>query len=373
MAGAGGDVAVVGGGLVGAALAYELAGLGAEVVMVDRHDRGRATDAGAGICSPETIMGRDDSWLDLADGARAHYDQLAGTLRQELGRDPGFSLTGLLSMVSAEHEERWLDQLLAAAADRHPGVVVEISPDEAEARFPPLVRPFRVLWNPRAGRIDGSAVTAALTEVAERRGVRRVSGGVTGLQHVDDRVTALETTEGVIPCDTVAIAGGAWSAHFEAVLGVSLPVTPLKGQIAHLVLEGTDSTSWPIVQPLFGFYLVPWPGGRVACGGTMEPEAGFDVRVTAAGARDLLREAVKTAPGLGPATVAEIKVGLRPRAGDDRPIVGRLASWANVFVDTGHGTDGLLLGPYSGRLLAAEIGGTEQPALATFRPERFPQ
>jgi len=98
---------------------------------------------------------------------------------------------------------------------------------------------------------------------------------------------------------------------------------------------------------------------------------GFDHRVTAAGVRDLLREALKSAPGLAEATLSEVRVGLRPVSGDDRPIVGRLEAFENVFVDTGHGTDGLLLGPYSGHLLAAEIAGSPQEALATFAPARF--
>ena len=367
----GGDVVVVGGGLVGSALAYELAGRGAQVVLIDRHDPGRATDAGAGICSPETIKGRDDSWMALAVAARAHYDELVRALGDETGEDVGFSVTGLLTIVGAAHEEPWLDELKEAAEARQPGALIEVEPEVARERFPPLERPRRALWNPRAGRVDGGRVTAALTRGAERRGVRRVATSVTGVRTDGRRVTALETPEGSVGCGALAVAGGAWSAEFETALGVSLPVAPLKGQIVHLLLEGADSAEWPIIQPLFGFYLVPWPGGRVACGGTMEAEAAFDVKATAAGLRDLLREALKTAPGLGPAQVAEVKVGLRPLAGDDRPIIGALPSWDNVFVDTGHGTDGLLLGPYSGRLLAAEIGGSVPERLATFRPERF--
>ena len=100
----------------------------------------------------------------------------------------------------------------------------------------------------------------------------------------------------------------------------SCPVTPTKGQIVHVVLPGADASGgdrpptdrWPIVQPILNFYLVPWPGGRVACGGTFEADAGFDVRPTAAGMRDLLRECVAIAPGLGEATFAEVRVGLRP-------------------------------------------------------------
>ncbi|MBO0728356.1 MAG: FAD-binding oxidoreductase [Acidimicrobiaceae bacterium] len=363
---------VVGGGLVGTALAYELSLLGIEVTLVDRHDPGRATDAGAGICSPETIMGRDEAWMEVAFAARDHYDQLASSLSATQEADIGFSLTGLLSTVTGAHEEPWLDDVLARAEARCPGGLVEIEPEEAQGRFPPLAPPRRAILNQHAARIDGVAVTTALREAAARRGVEILPASVTQLRLQGRRVVAVETTEGRRPCEAAVIAGGAWSAAFDAALGVHLPVRPLKGQIAHLVLESAAESSghWPIVQPLFGFYLVPWPGGRVACGGTMEA-VGFDHRVTAAGAADLLREALKTAPGLGDATLSEIRVGLRPVSDDDRPIVGRLAAFENVFVDTGHGTDGLLLGPYCGHLLAAEIAGTAQAALTTFAPDRF--
>ena len=138
-----------------------------------------------------------------------------------------------------------------------------------------------------------------------------------------------------------------------------LPVTPLKGQIVHLVLPSTDSRAWPIVQPVLGYYLVPWPDGRVACGGTMEAEAGFDHRPTADGVHQLLRECLRTAPGLAQATVVETRVGSRPATADGRPVVGPVPGWANAFVATGHGAEGLLLGPYSALVVARMVLGGE--------------
>jgi D-amino-acid dehydrogenase len=310
--------------------------------------------------------------MELAFAARDHYDALASSLAEGHDGDIGFSLTGLILMVAGAHEERWLEDVVVQVESQRPGALVEIEPEEARRRFPPLDPPHRAFLNQRAARVDGAAITHALRLAAERRGVETLAASATGLHRKGRRVVGVETTGGMLPCEDVVIAGGAWSTGFEAALEMVLPVRPLKGQIAHLVLDSAaeSSAAWPIVQPLFGFYLVPWPRGRVACGGTME-EVGFDHRVTAAGARDLLREALKTAPGLADATLSEVRVGLRPVSRDDRPIIGRLDGFDNVFVDTGHGTDGLLLGPYSGRLLAAEIAGSPQDALAPFAPARF--
>ena len=175
-----------------------------------------------------------------------------------------------------------------------------------------------------------------------------------------------------LQCGALLVAGGAWSADLGELLECPLPITPTKGQIVHL---GTtqDSEHWPIVQPLLTHYLVPWPGGRVACGGTFEAGAGYSATVTAAGLHELLRECLAVAPGLADAEYLHTRVGLRPTSPDDRPVVGAMPGWGNVWVATGHGANGLLLGPYTAALLAAEIvGGTAGTALPKVAPELDP-
>lgn len=182
-------------------------------------------------------------------------------------------------------------------------------------------------------------------------------------------VTGVATTRGPVAAGAVAVCGGAWSPSLAEALDVRLPVRPLKGQIVHLSLSSADTRSWTIVQPVLGFYLVPWPDGRVACGGTME-DAGFDARPTAEGLHQLLREGLRTAPGLRTATVVETRAGLRPSSEDGDPIVGRLPGWENAYVATGHGAEGLLLGPFSARVLADQMLGIEPGGVAAGLAER---
>jgi D-amino-acid dehydrogenase len=177
-------------------------------------------------------------------------------------------------------------------------------------------------------------------------------------------------------CGALVVAGGAWSAELGELLGCPLPITPTKGQIVHLRTT-QESDGWPIVQPLLTHYLVPWPGGRVACGGTFEAGAGFSATVTAAGLHELLRECLVVAPGLADAEYLSTRVGLRPTSPDDRPVVGPVPGWGNVWAATGHGANGLLLGPYTAALLAARIAGgdTETPLPKVPKeldPGRFP-
>jgi D-amino-acid dehydrogenase len=172
-----------------------------------------------------------------------------------------------------------------------------------------------------------------------------------------------------LTCGALAVAGGAWSASIGERLHCALPITPTKGQIVHLA-TAEESGAWPIVQPLLTHYLVPWPGGRVACGGTFEPGAGFSATVTAAGLHELLRECLAVAPGLADAAYLHTRVGLRPTSPDDRPVLGPVPGWSNVWVATGHGANGLLLGPYSSKLLAEQI--LQDPGEAAIPAELSP-
>jgi D-amino-acid dehydrogenase len=343
------DVAVVGGGLVGTATAYELGARGARTLLVDRADRGRATDAGAGILSPETTKRDDAGWVELVRAAGEHYDTLIPKLRG----DAGWSRCGILQLATRATDVppwEWV-------AERAPGAR-EISPDEARAMVPVLGEIVRALHHPAAARVDGRMMCAAL---------RRAAIEEHGVEVHDESVADVHA----LPADAVVIAGGAWTDEISGALGVRLPVGPVRGQIIHLGVDGHDTGAWPIVQPVFGYYMVPWADARVAVGATVE-DAGFATDVTAGGVHEVLRETLRVMPGLAPATLRDVRVGLRPASADDMPVLGALPGVPDVFVATGHGANGLLLGPVSGALVADLVCG-RAPAvdLAPFDPARF--
>jgi D-amino-acid dehydrogenase len=370
------DVAVVGAGLVGLSLAYELACLGASVTVIDAGYPGRATDAGAGILSPATSMDTEGALWPFLRQAGVHYPALLRRMESD-GVDvagTGYGGCGILSIGLREPEDEWFAPYADLVLRRAPAEVAEITPEEAGSLFPPLGPVHRALHAPGSARVDGRGMAAALRQAATSRGVEFVVGaahgvvaGAGGGRHVD----AVEV-EGHhnVACSAVAVAGGAWTKATGEWLGTRLPVGPTKGQIVHLGV-GADTGSWPIVQPLLTHYLVPWPGGRVACGGTFEAGAGFSVSVTAAGLHELLRECLTVAPGLEGSTYLETRVGLRPTSADDRAVVGRVPGWGNAWVATGHGANGLLQGPFSARVLAHAITGTALPADETPLPDLF--
>jgi D-amino-acid dehydrogenase len=378
---AGTNVAVVGGGLVGLSLAFELATFGVAVTVIDANFPGRATSAGAGILSPATTTEDDPEWWDMVQACGRHYPTLLARLL-ETGVETSealYAVCGLLSIGLRPHEDDWFAPFARLVTRRSPGASTEITREEARALFPPLGAVHRVLHHPGAARVDGRGMAAALRLASETLGVRFVEGVVSGVEATSGPSRSARVVQvaghNEVTCEALAVTGGAWSAAMGEWLDVRLPITPTKGQIVHLVTEG-DTANWPIAQPLLTHYLVPWPGGRVACGGTFEVGAGFDHRATAAGLHELLRECLLVAPGLATAGYLETRVGLRPTSVDDRPVVGLLPGWSNAWVATGHGANGLLQGPYSARVLAHDIVGrplpADEPALPRlFDPSRF--
>src|SRR5262249_60723001 len=132
---------------------------------------------------------------------------------------------------------------------------------------------------------------------------------------------------------------------------------PQRGQTIHLRLSGTDTARWPVLLPLSDYYLLAFEDARVVIGATRESHSGFDYRMTAAGIAEVLNAGLAVAPGLAAWTLAEIRIGFRPLAIDNRPKLGPVPGFANLFVGNGLGPSGLTMGPWSGALLADLVLG----------------
>jgi len=350
------DVAVIGGGLVGAACAYELARDGRRVTVYDRRDPGRATDAGAGILSPETMGGLPEAFLDLADLAGVHYPPLIAALAESGAPDPRYDVCGALRVAVREVDDEYYAANVDASRARHPGVLEPVTPEGARLLFPPLGDVRAATFNPRGARVDGRALVGALEHAARALGV----------QWNEDSAPAIDD----LAADTVVIAGGAWTPSVAAAFGLASGIHPVRGQIVHLQ-TGVDTRQWPVLQPILSHYVVPWSDGRVALGATHE-DVGFDARATAGGLRQLLSEGLRVSPGLADATFVEVRAGLRPVSDDDLPVIGRLPANERVLVAAGHGANGLLLGPVTGRIIADVVADRRPPVdLGPFSPVRF--
>lgn len=350
-------VVVVGGGIAGASVAFGLARRGAAVTVVDGGHAGQATAAGAGIIEPWGSAATGAFYELYARGA-AFYPSLVADL-VELGiTDLGYRQSGAL-VVSASSAD--VDAVAARLEQRRVaspemGEVIRLGGAGLVERFPALRDDLDGLWIAGGARVDGRLLSAGLHEAIARLGgaVRRGAVSVAA----DGRVSV---DGGPLPADAVVLAGGAWTGDLTVPLGVDVDVEPQRGQIVHLRLDGVDTSAWPVVVPVGDHYIVAFDGGRVVVGATRETGSGFDPRVTAAGQRQVLDDALALAPGLRDATVLETRVGLRPLAPHGMPSIGVLAGHDGVFVATGYGAAGLTIAPAAGDALAQLIVGGAAP------------
>lgn len=370
-------VAVLGGGLVGASAAYRLATAGTSVTVVDAGEAGQATAAGAGVVFPGSrVLHGDAALLPLVAAAVASYPTLLAELADDGQPDTGYDVVGGLYVAVDDDEARQLAEVgrvLRERAARIAGLddVAPIDGDRARRLCPPLGDVAAALYVPMAARVDGRRLRRALLAAARRRGANHVEGR--GRLCVrDGRVTGVRVEHTTLSADAVIVAAGAWSSTVAEGCGVRLPVTPQRGQLAHLLVPDVDTSGWPIVTGVRSTYLLAFPPDRVVVGATREDDAGFDHRVTAGGVHRVLDDALRLAPGLAEATVEELRVGFRPVTPDGKPLLGALPGVDGAFVATGHGPYGLQVGPYSGAVVADMALG-RRPAIdvSAFAPGRF--
>lgn len=371
------DVVVIGGGLLGWSTAYRLAGAGVSTAVIDRADEGFATQAGAGIISPGAGRRAPGPFYAFASEAVRYYPRLLEELAEDDAGDTGYEVVGSLFVARNQaeaHELPAMVESIVALRQGGMGNIGEVSmltADEAKQLFPPLAELPGAIHMSGAARVNGRLLRNALRNGAERRGATALTGSAS-IRVDGARAIGVDVDGEAIAAGAVVIAGGAWSHSLGEEIGLSLPVYPQRGQILHLDMPDTDTGDWPIILGFHSHYILTFRPNRVVAGATREHDSGYDVRMTAGGIREVLNEALQVAPGLGHATIAEIRIGLRPFSPDELPVLGAAPGIENVYVCTGHGPSGLQLGPYSGAVIAALITGQDPGCdLEPFRPERF--
>ncbi|WP_285732839.1 FAD-binding oxidoreductase [Nocardiopsis sp. ATB16-24] len=368
------DVIVVGGGIVGMSAAFHLTRKGVSTALVDAAHTGQATAAGLGVVFPWPLPWDPAPVWDFKAQAARHYPRLMADLAED-GQVTGYEVVGGMSV---EREGRDAGFELLHTLSQRPefttmGRVRRLAPGEPHEHFPLLPRPYGGVLVPGMARINGTLARTALFNAAEERGLRYFKGQAHLLWN-GHRVTGVRVGSEDLEAPTVIVAAGAWSASLLATTGVHLPVHPVRGQMTHFALPGHDTRTWPVVRFAERDYFVAAFGpDRVVTGGTQEPQAGFDRRVTASGMLHNLSTALQALPDLAQATVVETRVGFRPGTHDGRQLLGTLERLPGVVVATGLGSQGLTFGPFQG-LVAARLAMGQDPQvdLTPFRPDRPP-
>ncbi|MBI1944204.1 MAG: glycine oxidase ThiO [Deltaproteobacteria bacterium] len=342
---------VIGGGLIGCAVAAELRRRGHDVALLERAVPGaEASSAAAGILGPQLEHEEDGPAVDLGLAGREATLAWARVIAAETGVDVELGEPGALVKALDDDEARALERRVAWQRAR--GLRAEWRAGE------------RAAFLPDDTTLDARRYAQGLAELAKKRGARVTAGvPVVGLVHDGAAVCGVRLADGSeLRAGHVVVCAGAWSTIVPGVAeaaGLSHgAVFPVRGQIVELA--GTPGLVPTMVYGGKG-YVVPRKDGRLVCGSTME-RVGFDKSVTAGGVRMVLDKAIKLVPAIAELRVNATWAGLRPATADGLPLLGKTRA-PGLLLATGHLRNGVLLAALSGELVGALVDG-EEPALA---------
>ncbi len=374
------DVVVVGAGVVGVACAYRLAQAGARVRLCERS---HVASGSSGACEGNVLAWDKELERELPLALRSA--QLWAELAEELPDDFEYDRKG--SVIVAETEAE-----LQAVAERARtlaalGVAGEVLDAAGLRREEPHVAPDLPggVLHPGDAQLEPRLATAALARAAAARGaaitlgepVRRI------VRAGDGRAVAVETATSRIATGAVVVAAGVWTPALLETAGLSVPVTPRKGQV--VVLERSPvrfrrklseagyvaAVEADEAELQVAMVVESTPSGTALLGSSRR-HVGFDCEVEIPVAAAIARRAARFFPVLREARALRVYAGLRPLTPDHVPIVGPFAAAPNVCVATGHEGAGIGLAPASAELVAAWYTGAPPPLpLAWFSPDRF--
>ncbi len=362
------DVAVAGGGVIGGAVALELARAGLRVAVFDRQQPGQeASWASAGILSPAPENPGMIAMVQLGKASLSLYPEFVAQVEEISGKSTGFRPKGTLEALFSRDAKAELSTIIAV----HHGLGLKAEPlsaEDARELEPGLSEEIEAaVHRPEEASVDNRALTVAVLEAAQRSGAEIHAGnGARAIWREGHRCRGLVLQNERVEAHWTAIAAGCFSAAIEGIANYA-PVRPAKGQMTALRSDEVE-----IERVLWSekIYLVPRNDGRIVAGATVE-YVGFDKRTTAGGLEKILSAAIELAPGLKNARIEETWAGLRPDSPDHLPILGP-ADLDGLLLATGHFRSGILLTPITARLIREWI--TEQRVSVDwerFSPLRF--
>jgi glycine oxidase len=367
-------VAIIGGGVIGLAIAWRLAAQGAAVTILERDAAGSgASHAAAGMLAAcvESEPG-EEALTALGRESQARWPAFAAELQCASGVDVELRCEGTLVVALTPDDQARLSHQLVF--QHRLGLPLQwISAAETRRREPQLAgRLAGAVASPQDGQVDNRKLAVALRVAAAAAGVAiREQCRVRGIASHGGRVEGVLLADGSrSEADVVVLAAGAWSRGIEGLAPDERPpVRPIKGQMLALRMNPAA----PLIAHVIwapGAYLVPRRDGRLIVGATVE-EKGFDTELTAGGVLALLEAAWRVLPAVEELPIDEMWVGHRPGSRDDAPIIGA-GPLDGLIYATGHHRNGILLTPVTADGVADLVrDGAAPPMLQPFGFERF--
>ncbi|HEX6162955.1 MAG TPA: glycine oxidase ThiO [Vicinamibacterales bacterium] len=362
-------VIIVGAGIVGCTVAYEIAKQGARVDILEPRGVGQgATRASAGILAPD-IEGHGSILLrTLGRRSIALYDGFISRLRADSGHDIFYQRNGTFDLAFSSADVDRLQALARSLA--HDRIEANWIEPAAFDRYEPRAskQAHGALFIPIHGFVGVTSLTAAALAAAERFGARLTSNtGAIRIFPMPGGRAGVESANRTWEADRVVLAAGSWSSMIAVEGADPVPVKPIRGQLIQLQ---TDPGA--INRVLWGpdGYLVPWPDGAVLVGSTVE-DVGFDEQHTDDAVAKLRAAAVSLVPSLAAAAMTGVRTGLRPKGPDDVPLLGRSTAVPGLIYATAHYRNGVMFTPLTVQLVTDLVfDRPSDPALVDLDPAR---
>ncbi len=345
MAQSSGPVTIIGGGVIGLSIGWQLARKGRTVEIFERGEAGKqASWVSAGMLAPVSEAGFEEpDLLRLNLLSIELYPRFTEELIQDSGIDPGFRTEGTL-MIAVDRDQAEMLRRLYAFRKKLSLPVEMLTGSEARGREPRLSPSIgSAVWIPNDYQIDNRALVAALIRAfALCGGKLHEHTNVDEIVLLNDELKGIGLNGKVLPSSCVVVANGAWAGAIGGLPAAwQLPVRPVKGQIITLRMTEDFRLTHVVRSP--EVYFAPKKDGRLIVGATVE-EKGFETNPTAGGVKDILESAWEAVPGIYDLPLEEVNVGFRPASRDNAPILGRTPV-EGLYVATGHYRHGILQAP----------------------------
>lgn len=338
------SVIIVGGGVIGLLMAYELERAGLQVTLIDRQKLGQESSwAGGGILSPLYPWRYPEPITRLAMLSQQIYPELIRHMQGATGLEADFLPSGMLILgdYDTENPSAWADRYSVNMQAVDKPAIQQLAPEIADI--------FNSgWWFPEIHQVRNPRLVALIKAYLQTRPVNIIENDpVTALLLQKDRVSGVQTLKNRLEADAVVIAGGAWTSKILEPTGLAIGIKPIKGQM--LLLKGPPDSVRRITLSE-DRYIIPRKDGRILVGSTTE-DCGFNKDTSPLVKQELHDYAVRTIPILGNFEVELHWSGLRPGSENDLPVIGAHPKINNLFINSGHYRNGLVMAPASTRLL----------------------
>lgn len=346
-------VVIVGAGILGASIAYELSKHNIHVTIVDADITGAATNAGAGIICPWTTKRRNKLWYKLSKNGARYYPKLIESLEKDNELDHGYARRGALSFDEDYQVLYSLKHKLLKMRDTHPeiGDLKLLNKQETTYLYPFSAHKFHSLFIEGAAQVDGRKLKKSLLSAAIKNNVKLINGYASLHQSLTEK-PILEINNNPISYDYLIAANGAWMKDFFEPIDIQLRTDFQKGQIIHLKNNHLNTEELPILMMPNSQYILGFPNNKLVVGPTREPVSAMDTSITANGIFNILKKLNDSLPLLLDAEVTQIKMGFRPNTFNRLPVFGALPNYPYLYLANGLGASGLTTGPYIAKLLS---------------------